>query len=254
MVQLTFEGVLGKRYSYRSDKEKINDFLHIWKEAGYKVEGNKLVKRIEKVVLYIPAGRYSRAQIIALAPPEKIDELIRQGKIVVRRIPLPRYVWVRHRGRLRRVLRFREVVRYFVEEDIIQKEEAVDEIDIIEIPFHVYPTGRYVGKKEREIAVRILKIIRIGARPPKGMSVEEVLEKLDFSNVEDELIDAAIEALKENHPTPDKVEFRPGKKVRPDSGWWEWEVLDETGKEITDFNELGKRLVESHMEESEEEE
>lgn len=253
MVQLTFEGALGKRYSYKSDEKKVNDYLSIWKKAGYKVEGNKLVKRIEKVILYIPAGRYSRAQILSLAPPEKIEELIGQGKIVVRRVAMPRYVWVRRRGRLRRVLRFREVTRYFVEKDIVQKEEDIDEIDIIEIPFHVYPTGRYVGKKKREIAVRILKIIRIGARPPKGMSVEEVLEKLDFSGVEDELIDAAIEALKENHPAPDKVEFRHGVKVRPDSGWWEWEVLDDLGREI-DFNELGKRLVESHMEETEEEE
>jgi len=254
---LRFVSRRGIEYTYEIPTYNIN-LLHIWTDEDYDIARDErgrliLIKTIKKKeteeVLVVPKGTFSRREIIRMmrrheVPPEMLDRWIKAGLIKVRRIYVPRYRWVFRRGRPVRVLEMREVERYEAVRDIYQiKEVEIEEEDIIpviEISFHVYPTGEYPGSSKnhpRKIVLRTEVVFLLGARPPHGKTIEDVLEKIDWDWIESDLRDYAKIVLKENS--------YPGANY--DHPNWTWYIADETGSEVS-FREVGEALIGKRME------
>ena len=199
-----------------------NDLTHIWKEEGYEEENGELVLTERRVILRtgeeLTFPEIMRRLAIFPRPVEQLGRLIRLGFVrrVVRVTRVP--VYVRRRLVFRRVIR----VLYRVERDFSAMVE-VDRMRIITVSFHTYPTGRYPGGKwhPRELVVRLEKEFRLGERPPLGMTWDEVLDKVNWEEIEDELIEKAKEVLMREFEVRDLHA-----SVEEEVGWW-WYVPED---------------------------
>lgn len=209
--------------------KRNEDALKIWFEAGYELEGNELVlRRLVK--------RRERIPILAEGEILSILELSRRLRPYVRRVPeaiamLEREGFIRRIPRRIFLPRFRVMSDYYVETEIEAWEE-VDRIPLRTISFDVYPTGEYHSRKKyrhKKLSLRVEKIFVVGERPPVGMSVSDVINAIDWEDVEQELINIAINKFREANPyaawTNEELPPRA-------AGRWEWYICDEDGHRV----------------------
>lgn len=239
-------GKVGNEFDYEYTTPIVNSCLDPWFEAGYELETEEgkrvLVKRevreVEVPVVVVRAGTtispralIARLRRYGVADPEAfIRRLLEEGVLETRvlRVPIWRPPVIRRRRLLPRRRVYIEIPRYYARRDVVvsiprRVVRVVDRIPVIEIALEVYPTGTYHRKKEKKwsrdrvLVVRMTKILEIGAHPPKGMTWEDVAEKINWSAIRDEIVDAAITALVQTAP--------PGADFSEAVGW-DWEVLD----------------------------